>query len=592
MGEDAIGKGLVTEEELEQEVASAFEGIDMDNLENLYGENLVVASDGTIIQGTVVDVVGDNVIVDLGCKSEGIVPLSEFEDPEETKPGTVIDLLMEEAETSSGVAVVSKEKASRIKGWEKIISEHHEGDIVTGKITRKIKGGLLVDIGVPVFLPASQVSIRRIGEMNEFIGKEIEAKILKIDKARRNIVISRRALIEGQREKEKEKLLAEVEVDQVRKGIVKNITDFGAFVDLGGLDGLLHVTDMSWGRISHPSEMVAIDEEVEVVVLKIDKENERIALGLKQKTTSPWDGIGEKYPVGSRIKGRVVNVVPYGAFVQLEEGIEGLVHVSEMSWTRRINHPSEVVAIGDIVEVVVLGINKEKEEVSLGMKQTEVNPWELVEEKYPPGTMIKGRICNLTNYGAFVEIEAGIDGLLHVSDISWTRKVNHPGEILKKGEKVEVVVVSVDQEKKRVALGLKQLQEDPWQKEIPEKFKSGQLVEGKVTKVTNFGAFVEVEKDLEGLLHISELSKSRVGQAEEVVNVGDVVEVQVIHVDPKERRLGLSLRGAEEMKADVPGEPAEEAPPAEEVSAEAPADETPADETSTEAPEEEIPQQE
>jgi len=549
---------------------------------------VVSADDGTIVEGTIVDVVGDTVIVDLGCKSEGVVPLYEFDDPAEATVGKVIDLLIEEAETRSGVAIVSKEKASRIKGWEKVVSEHMEGDTVVGRATRKIRGGLLVDIGVPVFLPASQVSIRRVNDIGDFIGQDIEAKILKIDKARRNIVISRRVLVEEQREEQKKALLAEIEEGQLRKGVVKNITDFGAFVDLGGIDGLLHVTDMSWGRISHPSEMVAIDQEVEVVVLKVDIEKEKIALGLKQKTASPWEKVEDKYSVGSRVKGRVVNVVPYGAFVQLEEGVEGLVHVSEMSWTRRINHPSEVVAIGDTVEVVVLGINKDKQEISLGMKQTETNPWELVEQKYPPGTVIKGRVCNMTNYGAFIEIEEGIDGLLHVSDMSWTRKVNHPSEVVKKGDKLEVVVLSVDQEKKRVALGLKQLQEDPWQTTIPDRYTPGDIVTGKVTKVTTFGAFVEVEEALEGLVHISELSENRVGQTEDVVKVGDQVEVMVINVDPRERRLGLSLKGAggevvtpaaPPVEAEAPAEPSAGEPAAEAPAEEAPAAEDPAEES-------------
>ena len=336
--------------------------------------------------------------------------------------------------------------------------------------------------------------------------------------------------------------MAEIEVGEMRKGVVKNILDFGAFVDLGGIDGLLHITDMSWGRISHPSEMLKIDDEIEVKILKVDKERERISLGLKQKTESPWARVEEKYPPGVTIKGEVVNVVNYGGFVKLEDGIEGLVHISEMSWTRRINHPSEVVAIGDMVEVMVLDINKEKEEISLGMKQTEVNPWTLVEEKYPPGTVVKGRVRNFTNYGAFVEIEEGIDGLLHVSDMSWTKKITHPSEVLKKSEKIDVVVLSVDQERKRVALGFKQLQEDPWEKDIPQRFEPGDIMRGRVTKITNFGVFVELEKDLEGLLHISELSEKKVESPEEVVSVGDEVEVKVLRVDPVGRKIGLSLR--------------------------------------------------
>ena len=357
-------------------------------------------------------------------------------------------------------------------------------------------------------------------------------------------MVSRRRVIEEKREKMKEALMEEIAVGQLRKGQVKNITDFGAFVDLGGIDGLLHITDMSWGRISHPSEMVAIDDDIEVMILNIDRDRERISLGLKQKEPSPWENIEEKYPVSSKVRGQVVNVMSYGAFVKLEEGVEGLVHISEMSWTRRVTHPSEVVAIGDMVDVVVLGINQEKEEISLGMKQTEVNPWELVEEKYPVGTIIKGRVRNMTNYGAFVEIEEGIDGLLHVSDVSWTKKINHPSEVLKKGEKVEAIVLSVDQEKKRVALGTKQLSPDPWLDRIPAKYVVGDVVKGRVTKLTNFGVFVELEGDLEGLLHVSELAEEKVNSPEDVVQVGDEVEVRIIRVDPRERKIGLSMRQA------------------------------------------------
>jgi len=417
---------------------------------------------GTILEGKVLNLVGDDVLIDVGYKSEGVVPMQEFDDADEISRGDRIEVLLEAVEDDSGLIVISKRKADRIRGWEKVIREHREGDVVTGRVMRKIKGGLLVDIGVPVFLPASQVDIRRPADIADYIGQVIDCKILKIDEGRRNIVVSRRRLLEEEREKQKEELMKEIAVGQIRKGEVKNITDFGAFVDLGGIDGLLHITDMSWGRVSHPSEIVAIDEEIEVVILNINREEEKIALGLKQKTPSPWEDVEEKYPVGSRVRGTVVNIMPYGAFVKLEEGIEGLVHISEMSWTRRINHPTELVAIGDVIEVVVLGINKEKEEISLGMKQCEANPWNQVEAKYPPGTVIKGRVRNLTNYGAFVEIEEGIDGLLHVSDMSWTKKIGHPSEMLKKGDDVEVVVLSVDQERKRVALGVKQLEADPW----------------------------------------------------------------------------------------------------------------------------------
>jgi len=497
---------------------------------------------GTILEGRVLNLVGDDVLIDVGYKSEGVVPMQEFDNPEEISRGDRIEVLLEAVEDDSGLIVISKRKADRIRGWEKVIREHREGDVVTGRVMRKIKGGLLVDIGVPVFLPASQVDIRRPADIADYIGQVIDCKILKIDEGRRNIVVSRRRLLEEEREKQKEELMKEIAVGQIRKGEVKNITDFGAFVDLGGIDGLLHITDMSWGRVSHPSEIVAIDEEIEVVILNINREEEKIALGLKQKTPSPWENVEEKYPVGSRVRGTVVNIMPYGAFVKLEEGIEGLVHISEMSWTRRINHPTELVAIGDVIEVVVLGINKEKEEISLGMKQCEANPWNQVEVKYPAGTVIKGRVRNLTNYGAFVEIEEGIDGLLHVSDMSWTKKIGHPSEMLKKGDDIEVVVLSVDQERKRVALGVKQLEADPWDGAIQQMFQPGDTVPGTVTKITNFGVFVELRNNLEGLLHVSEIAEQEIEHPEEVINEGDTLAVKVLRVDPEERKIGLSLK--------------------------------------------------
>ena len=530
-------------DEVEREVEAALEGQTMEQLGGLYDNSIRNFEVGSILEGKVIDRRGDEVIIDIGYKSEGVVSADEFGDrARHIQRGDRVEVLLEAVEDESGMVVLSKRKADRIRGWERVIENNAEGDIVRGPAIRKIKGGLLVDIGVPVFLPASQISIRRTGDIADYIGQELECKIIKIDKERRNIVVSRRKLIEERREEQKKKLLTENKIGELRKGVVKNITDFGAFIDLGGIDGLLHITDMSWGRISHPSEMLKIDEETEVMILNVDREREKISLGLKQKSPSPWTGIEEKYPVGSRVRGQVVNIVSYGAFVKLEDGVEGLVHISEMSWTRRINHPSELVAIGDTVEIVVLGIDLEKEEISLGMKQTEANPWEVVEEKYPPGTVIKGRVRNLANYGAFIEIEQGIDGLLHISDMSWTKKVGHPSEMLKKGDKVEAVVLSVNQEKKRVALGLKQLKPDPWQEEVPAKYHVGDLVRGKITKLTSFGVFVELEPELEGLLHISELSDRKVETPEEVVQVGQDCEVRVIRVDTRDRKIGLSLR--------------------------------------------------
>ncbi len=506
-----------------------------------------------IVEGRVLRVEGDVVLVDVGYKSEGIIFRNEWEEGEELPaPGTIVKVLIEDVEDihglvddSRGMITLSKRKAEKIEAWLKVMETVHEGDVVSGAVTRKIKGGLLVDIGVNVFLPASQVDIRRPSEIGDYIGKTIQCTVLKIDEARRNIVVSRRALIEAERTEKKTALLSELQIGQRRKGIVKNIADFGAFVDLGGIDGLLHITDMSWGRINHPSEMLAIDQEVEVQVLHIDYEKEKIALGLKQRSPSPWENVEAKYPVGSRIKGTVVNVMSYGAFVKLEEGIEGLVHISEMSWTRRISHPNELVQPNDEIEVVVLKIDKDKQEISLGMKQTQENPWDRVSDRYPPNSVVKGVVRNLTNYGAFIEIEEGIDGLLHVSDMSWTRKISHPNEMVEKGQEIECRVLSVDQDRRRIALGLKQLAEDPWVTDIPQRYLPGQVVKGPVTKITNFGVFVGLEDGLEGLLHISELADHKVDNPEDVVKVGETIEVKVLRVDPDERKIGLSRKRVE-----------------------------------------------
>ncbi len=498
----------------------------------------------SILTGKIIGWAGDDVVIDVGLKSEGLVNKDEFEGAE-IKIGDEIQVLLENIDGEGGIIQLSKRKADRIINWQRIIETTHEGDTLEGRVLRKIKGGLLVDIGVHVFLPASQVDIRRPGDISEFIGRTIRAEILKIDEERRNIVISRRKLIEHERDAAKKRLLSTLKEGDVVKGQVKNIADFGAFIDLGGIDGLLHITDMSWGRVNHPSEIVKIDEEVEVKVLNIDLDKEKIALGLKQREASPWEEIEQKYPVGSRIKGEVVNLMSYGAFVRLEDGIEGLVHISEMSWTRRINHPSELVKPGDPVDVVVLDIDKNKQEISLGMKQTEVNPWELVAEKYPPGTIIEGTVRNLANYGAFIEIEMGIDGLLHVSDVSWTKKVAHPNEVFQKGDQVKCVVLEVDQDKQRIALGVKQLTEDPWIEAIPGAYQPGMVVRGHVTKITNFGVFVELEDNLEGLLHISELADHKVENPHDVVEAGQEVDVKILRVDTGDRKIGLSLKRAQ-----------------------------------------------
>ncbi len=516
-----------------------------------------------IVTGKVLEIRGDDVVIDIGYKSEGVIKLDEWKeegsDAPPPKPGDTVEVLLETVESEDGTIQLSYRKAKRQKEWNAILAKHKEGDVVAGKVLKKIKGGLLVNIGVNVFLPASQVDIRRPQSIDEYIDRTIECVILKIDEQRRNIVVSRRKLIEDRRKIQKDKLLGELEVGQIRTGVVKNIAEFGAFVDLGGIDGLLHITDMGWHRVTNPRDVVQIDQTLEVYILHIDREKEKIALSLKHKTPSPWQNIEAKYPIGQRFQGEVVNIMPYGAFVKLEPGIEGLVHISEMSWVKRIADPKELVQIGDKVEVQVLNINHDKKEISLGMKQCQSNPWGEVAKKYPPGTVITGVVRNLTNYGAFIEIEEGIDGLLHVSDMSYVRKVSNPSEMVQKGQKITCQVLTVDQERKRVALGLKQMGNDPWETDIPARFKPGQKVKGKVTKLTNFGVFVELEQGLEGLLHISELSDDKIESPEEVVKVGDEVDVKVLRVDAKDRKIGLSMRNVDDntVPDDIPDMPIE-----------------------------------
>jgi small subunit ribosomal protein S1 len=533
------------DDDVDSAVATAL-GDAADDLSKLVqGDEVQDFTPGAIIKGKISGHAGDDFIVELGLKSEGILERNEFDEPENVKIGEEVRVLLEDVESDSGLVKISKRKADRIINWEGIMKTKKEGDPVSGKVTKKIKGGLLVDIGVPVFLPASQVDIRRPGEISDWIGRNIDAVILKIDEERRNIVISRRKMIEVQREELKRKTFEGLTIGEVRKGTVKNIADFGAFIDLGGIDGLLHITDMSWGRIGHPSEILKIDQEIEVKVLSIDQNKEKIALGLKQKDASPWENIESKYPVGSTHEAEVVNIMSYGAFCKLEEGVEGLVHISEMSWTKRINHPSEMVTQNQKVKVKILEIDKDKQEISLGMKQVEENPWERVAERYPTGSVIEGKVRNIANYGAFVEIEEGIDGLLHVSDLSWTKKIGHPSELLKKGEDIRAVVLSVDQEKQRIALGLKQMQEDPWTTVIPNNYRPGMVVKGHVTKIANFGVFVELEPGLEGLLHISEISDHKIEKPEDQLKVGQDLEVKILRVDSDERKIGLSLKRAQ-----------------------------------------------
>jgi len=543
-----------SEGELQQELDAGFGEAGTDWLpeeEQTFRENKIVT-------GRILHVTGDLVWVDVGYKSEGVIELREWYDDDADriippKPGDRVEILLESVEDEDGAIVLSYRKAKRQREWENFIAGHKEGDVVSGPVTRKVKGGLLVNIGVHVFLPASQVDLRRPQDIGEYLGKTIECKIVAIEEARRNIVVSRRQLLEDQRLAMRGKLLGEIEEGQIRPGVVKNIAAFGAFVDLGGIDGLLHISDMAWGRVNNPSEVVHIDQQLEVYVLKVDKEKGKIALSLKHKSPSPWQGIEERYPVGSRHTGEVVNVMTYGAFVKLEPGLEGLVHISEMSWTRRVNHPSELLSSGDKVEVQVLAINREKQEISLGMKQVQPNPWDEVAQRYPQGTIVSGIVRNLTNYGAFVEIEEGIDGLLHVGDMSWTRKVAHPSELVSKGDKVTCVVLNVDQERKRIALGLKQMSNDPWEGDIPGRYKVGEVKKGKVTKVTNFGVFVELEPGLEGLLHISELADHKVENPEDLVKVGDEIDVKILRADPADRKIGLSRKRLGESKVEEEG---------------------------------------
>src|SRR5205809_1001445 len=508
---------------------------------------------GEIVKGTIIEVRPKEVLVDIGYKSEGVIGAHEFEDIKTVKVGDEIDVLIEKLEDKDGMVVLSKEKAEFKKNWDKILTICNEGGTIAGKVKAVVKGGLLVNIGVEAFLPASQIDIVPPRNLQGYVGNTYDFKVVKINQERQNIVLSRRELIEQERNERRQKLLAEMTPGDIRKGTVKNITDFGAFIDLNGLDGLLHITDMSWGRIGHPSEILKVGQEIDIVVLDINREKERVSLGLKQKLANPWDNIETKYPVGARVKGKVVNLVPYGAFVELEPGVEGLVHVTELSWTKRIAKPSDILKADQEVEAVVLGINREEQKISLGIRQLEANPWDRALEKYPPGTRIKGRIRNLTSYGAFVELEEGLDGMIHVSDISWTRKINHPSEVLKKGDEVEAVVLEVDKANQRIAVGIKQLGTDPWEN-IDHLYKIGDLVTGQVTKLASFGAFIGLQHEIDGLVHISQFSEERVEKIKNVLKVGQEVTARVIKIDKADRRIGLSIKAAnysnEQLKAE------------------------------------------
>ena len=521
---------------------SEFSGDDRAEMAKMYEETLRDFKEGSIVPGKVLEIRGNEVLVDIGYKSEGVIPLAELADAGEVSPGDEFDVLLAEIEDDNGMVILSKQRADQEIRWARVKEHCKEGGTVQGVVRNRVRGGLIVDLDrVDAFLPGSQIDVMPVHNTDSYVGNTYDFKVLKISTERRNIIVSRRELIEERLKIKKKELLSTIEVGQLRKGVVKNITDFGAFVDLVGLDGLLHITDMSWGRIRHPSEMLSVGDEVDVMILDVDQVKERVSLGLKQKSANPWDGIEERYAVGSRLRGKVVNLVPYGAFVEIEKGVEGLVHVSEISWTRRIARASDVLSVGDEVDIVVLNVSSEEQKIALGIRQTVDNPWDTVQERYPVGSRVGGTVRNFTSYGAFVELEDGIDGMIHVSDMSWTRKVNHPSEVLEKGEHTEAVVLEVDPSNKRISLGLKQAQDDPWNT-IAARYEIGELVSGKVTKVASFGAFVEIEEGVDGLVHISQISEQHVTKVTDALQVGQDVEARVVRIDRDERRIGLSIK--------------------------------------------------
>lgn len=529
-------------------------------LVDLYAESMREITEGEIVRGTVLEIRNDMVLIDIGYKSEGAIPIKEFQAPSgeiTVKVGDTVDVYLEQKEDSDGLIVLSREKAEKTKIWDDIRRAYEKGEVINGMILGRTKGGLTVDIGVRAFLPGSQVDLRPVRDLDRLIGKSFPMKVIKLNQRRGNIVLSRRELLEEERRTLKERTLQSLEEGKVIRGKVKNITEYGAFIDLGGLDGLLHITDMSWGRVGHPSELFAVGDEIEVVVLKFDRAAERVSLGHKQRLKDPWEDVDQRFPVGSRVRGKVVSLTDYGAFVELAEGIEGLVHISEMSWTQRVKHPSKVVTVGDSIEVVVLDVDKVNKRISLGIRQIEPNPWLSIEESYPVGTRVEGTVRNLTDFGAFVELNEGIDGLIHVSDMSWTKRVRHPSEILKRGDKVEAVVLHTDKTNRRISLGLKQSQPDPWQSTVLDKYRVGMDVKAKVVRLTDFGAFVELEDGVEGLLHISELSHERVAKPEDVVSIDQELTLRIIKLDANERKLGLSLRAYQDSQ-DAPNNPTDQ----------------------------------
>jgi len=515
----------------------------MPALQELIASSIKNYREGSIVKGHILEVRPREFLVDIGYKSEGVIPASEFEDPEEVEIGDEIEVLLERLENDEGMVVLSKEKAAQRQNWEKIVGVFKGDGLIKGKVRSVVKGGLTVNVGVEAFLPASQIDIIPPKDLQQFVGNIYDFKIVKINEDRKNVVLSRREIIEQERSEKRQAFLGGVNVGDKIVGTVKNITDFGAFIDLDGIDGLLHVTDMSWARLNHPGEILKVGQQLEVQVLDINKEKERVSLGLKQMQSNPWDKIEERFPVGQKVSGKITNLMPYGAFVQIEEGVEGLIHVSELSWTKRIARPSDVLTLGQDIGAVVLGVNKEEQKISLGVRQLEPNPWDEIELRYIIGKQVKGKVRNMTAYGAFVELEEGIDGMIHVSDLSWTRKINHPSEMLKKGDDLEAVVIDIDKANQRISLGIKQLDTDPW-KEIDTRFRIGDLVKGTISKLTNFGAFVQLQDDIDGLVHISQISEDRIEKVKDVLKVGQEVEARVIKVDKAERRIGLSIKAA------------------------------------------------
>ena len=503
-------------------------------------ENL---KEGAIVDGTITEIRENEVIVDIGSKAEGAISANEFVDVGELQIGSQIEVYIERLEDRDGSPVLSYDKAEQKKNWENILTKCKEGSVVSGQVKTKVKGGLVVNIGVDAFLPASQIDIQPPKNLDQYIGQTYDFKVVKINTERRNIVVSRRELIEEQRQVKRNKILSEINPGDLRQGVVKNITDYGAFIDLDGIDGLLHITDMSWGRVSHPGQMLKIGEEINVMIIEVDRERERISLGLKQTTKNPWDDIEQRYPLGGKVRGKVVNLVPFGAFIELDQGVEGLVHVTELSWTKRINKPSEVLSVGDEIDAVVLGIQKEEQKISLGVRQLEPNPWDAVRHNYPVGARVRGIVRNLTSYGAFVKLEEGIDGMIHVSDMSWTRKINNPSEVVKKGDEVDAIVLDMEPENQRISLGMKQLLADPWS-EIETHYKIGDVVNGKISKITSYGAFVELQHGIDGLVHISQISEEHVEKIKDVLKTNQEVTARVIKIDRDERRIGLSIKAA------------------------------------------------